>query len=119
MLLFLCLEDKFLREIVREKIVALLWGNLETLYTIKSLDQMLYMEKKLYSFIMVENKSIVKHLIKINKIIYDLESFEVKFNDEDKTILFLSSLPISFEKFKDAFLYDKNMLLLWMRFEQL
>ena len=57
---------------------------------------------------MVDNKSIVEQLTEFHKIIDDLENIEVKIDDEDKGLLLLSSLPRSFEHFKDALLYGKE-----------
>lgn len=56
---------------------------------------------------MVENKSIVEKLIEFNKIIDDIENSEVKVEDGD-TPLLLSSLPRSFEHFKDVLFYGKE-----------
>lgn len=66
------------------------------------------LKQKLYSFPMVDNKSIVKQLTKFHKIIDDLENIKVKIDDEDKTISLLSSLPKSFEHVKGALLYGKE-----------
>lgn len=67
-------------------------------------------EKKIF-FHMVENKFIVKLLIKFHKMITDLQNIEVKIKDEDKVILLLSSLLKKFEHFKDSLLYvNKNII---------
>ena len=57
---------------------------------------------------MVENKSIVEQLTEFHKIIDDFENIEVKIEDDDKALLLLSSLPRSFEHFKDVLLYGKE-----------
>ena len=57
---------------------------------------------------MVEHKSIVEQLTKVHKIIDDLENIKVKIYVVDKVLLLLSSLPRSFEHFKDALLYGKE-----------
>lgn len=57
---------------------------------------------------MVDNKSIMKKLTKFHKIIDDLQNIYVKIEDGDKVLLFLISLPIYFEHFKDAILYGKE-----------
>lgn len=58
---------------------------------------------------MVENKSVVEKLTKFYKIIDDLENIEMKVEDENKVLLFLSSLPRSFDQFKVALLYGKKV----------
>lgn len=57
---------------------------------------------------MVENKSIGESLTEFHKTIDDLENIEVKIGDENKTLLLLSSLPRSFEHFKDVIIYGKK-----------
>lgn len=37
-----------------------------------------------------------------------MENIEVKVGDEEKVILLLRSLPVSFKHFKDVLLYGKN-----------
>lgn len=41
-------------------------------------------------------------------IIDDLENIEVKFKEEERVLILLSSLPKYFEHFKDALIYDKK-----------
>jgi hypothetical protein len=43
-----------------------------------------------------------------NKIVDNLANIDVKINDEGKILLLLSSLPKSFENFKDVLLYCKE-----------
>lgn len=46
--------------------------------------------------------------MELQKIISDLQNIEVKLNDEDKTLFFLSLLPRLFEYYKDDLLYGKE-----------
>lgn len=57
---------------------------------------------------MVENKSIVEQLKKFHKIINDLVNIESEIENEDKALVFLSSLPRSLEHFKDSILYGNE-----------
>lgn len=57
---------------------------------------------------MVDNKFIVEQLKKFHKIIDDLENIEVKIDNDDKDLIFLSSLCRSFENFKDSIIYGKE-----------
>lgn len=59
---------------------------------------------------MVENKSIMEYLTEFHKIIDDLENIEVKIDDDDNDLLLLSSLPRSFENFKNSLLYGKKCI---------
>jgi len=104
----LCLGDKVLRDIAKEPTVASMWSKLESLYMTKSLAHRQFHKQQLYSFKMVESKTVTEQLTKFNKILDDLENIEVKLEDEDKAILLLCALPRSFESFKDTMLYGKE-----------
>ena len=100
----LCLSDKVLRDVANEPTAALMWSKLESLYMTKSQ----FFKQQLYSFKMVESKTVMEQLTEFNKILDDLENIEVQLEDEDKDILLLCALPRSFESFKDAMLYGKE-----------
>ncbi|XP_058747135.1 uncharacterized protein LOC131620136 [Vicia villosa] len=74
----------------------------------KSLAHRLYLKQQLYSFRMGEKKSIIEQLMEFHKIIDDLKNIEMNIDDEDNALLLLSSLPRSFEHFKDALLYGNE-----------
>nr|KYP76711.1 Retrovirus-related Pol polyprotein from transposon TNT 1-94 [Cajanus cajan] len=76
--IILCLGDKALKEVAREKTVAAI------------------------------TKSIVDQSAEFNKILDDLKNIEVQLEDEDKALLLLNSLLRNFEHFKDAILYGKE-----------
>jgi len=98
----LCLGDKVLRDVVREATTTSMWAKLESLHMTKSLAHMQLLKQQLYSFKMVESKSITEQLTKFNNILDDLANIEVNMEDEDKALLLLCSLPKSFEHFKDT-----------------
>jgi len=104
----LCLRDKVLRDVAGEATAASMWAMLESLYMTKSLAHRQLLKHQLYSFKMVESKSISEQLAEFNKILDDLANIEVNMEDEDKTLLLLCSLPKSFEHFKDTILYGKD-----------
>jgi hypothetical protein len=60
----------------------------------KNLANKLRLKKRLYTIRMSEGTSMQSHLNEFNSIIMDLESLDVKINDEDKTILLLVSSPL-------------------------
>lgn len=105
------LWDKVLTEVARDKTMNLMWEKLESLYMIKYFPHRLCLKQQLYSFSMVENKSILEKLIEFYKIINDLENIKVKIDDDDKAKLLLNSLPISCDHFKDVFLYGKESII--------
>ena len=106
--IILCLADKALREVAREKIAASMWLKLESLYMTESLANRLCLKQQLYTFKMTESRTVTDQLADFNKILDDLENIEVKLKEEGKVFLLLNSLPKSFEHFKDAILYGKD-----------
>lgn len=73
-----------------------------------ALDNRLYLKQQIYSFKMMESKSIAEQQGDINKILDELENTEVKLDDEDDFFP-LDSQPKFFELFKgDNILYDKD-----------
>ena len=62
-----------------------------------NLSNKLYLKKELYSLRMQENTDVLQHLSKFNCLISQLLQFKVTFDDKDKVILILASLPSSYE----------------------
>ena len=60
--IILCLGDKTLREVAKERTAAGMWAKLESLYMTKSLAHRLCLKQQLYSFKMVESRSIEEQL---------------------------------------------------------
>jgi hypothetical protein len=92
---------------MHEKSITTLWKKLEELYMTKSLNK-LRLKERLYTIHMSEGTSMQSHLNEFNSIIVDLESLNVKIDDEDKTILLVVSLPPSFKHFKEIMLYGNH-----------
>ena len=80
----LCLRDKVLRDVMREPTVTSMWAKMESLFMTKSLAHRQLLKQQLYSFKMVESKSISEQLAEFNKILDDLANIEVNVEDEDK-----------------------------------
>jgi len=106
--ILLCLKDKVLRDVAREVTLTSMWEKSDSLYMTKSLAHMQLLKQQLYSFKMLEYIPIIEQLTEFNKILDDLAKIEVNVEDEDKSLLFLCSLPKSFENFKDTILYGKE-----------
>ena len=62
----------------------------------KSLTNKLYLKQKLYDLKMAEGSYLSRHINVFNQIINDLKRIDVKFEDEDKALMLLNSLPTSF-----------------------
>ena len=105
--IILCLAEKVLSDVEKEPIAASMWSKLESLYMTKYLAHRKFLKQKLYSFKMLESKTVTEQLTEFNKILDDLENIDVNLEDEDKAILLLCAIPRSFESFKDNMLYGK------------
>jgi hypothetical protein len=93
----LCLVDDILFNIIGEDTISGLWSKLESLYMMKSFTSRIYLKRQLYSLWMKEGTKVANHLNTFNTLIVQLTSMEVKFEDEDKAITLLCSLPKSWD----------------------
>ncbi|KAL8544381.1 hypothetical protein ACS0TY_004791 [Phlomoides rotata] len=106
--IILCLGDKPLREVSKEKTGIDVWRKLESLYQTKSVPNKLYVKQKLLNFRMSEDKNLSEQLDTFNRYVDDLEDLDVKLEDEDKALMLLNALPRSLENFKDAVLFGSQ-----------
>ena len=106
----LSLSDEVLREVVQEKTAADLWQKLEALYLTKTVTSKIALKQKLHLLRMPEGSSLKEHLDTFLSIVMDLESMDVKIDDEDKAIVLLCSLPPSYKTFRDTVSYGKNTI---------
>lgn len=49
---------------------------------------------------MIEGTSLEDHLIIFNEVVVDLKTLEVKYDEEDLSLIFLCSLPASYMSFR-------------------
>jgi len=75
---------------------------------LKSLANKIRVKERLYTFRMAEGTPVEKHLSDFNSIVVDLESLDVKIEDENKAILLVVSLPPSYKHFKKIMLYSNS-----------
>ncbi|KAL8549463.1 hypothetical protein ACS0TY_008341 [Phlomoides rotata] len=106
--IILCLGDKALREVSKESADKGVWDKLKSLYMVKTLANQFNMKHKLYAFKMVDEKHILEQLDEFNKVLDDLENTDIKMEEKDKALIILSSLPKSFENFKDIILFGRQ-----------
>jgi hypothetical protein len=89
--------DEVLFNIVEEETTTGLWTKLESLYMTKNLSNKIFLKRQLYNLRMKEGMKITDHLNVFNTLICHLTAMEVKFEDEDKTVTLLCSLPESWD----------------------
>ena len=78
----------------------------------KSLTSKLHLKQRLFSHRMAEGMSLEEHLITFKEIVVDLETLEVKYEEEDLGLMLLCSLPNSYATFRDKISYCRDTLIL-------
>ena len=106
------LLNQILQDVLKEKIVDPLWLKLEELCMTKRLTSKLHLKQRLHSHCMAEGTSLEEHLTTFKEIVADLETLEVKYEEEDLGLILLCSLPNSYATFKDTILYSRDTLTL-------
>src|SRR4051812_29368502 len=81
----------------------------------KTLSNELFLKDQLYNLRMEEGDDLLGHLNVFNHCINDLLRVEIKYNDEDKELLLLLSLPAFFKHFRTTLMFRKETL----RFEEI
>lgn len=74
----------------------------------KSVENRLYLKKKLFRFQYKKGTPMIEHLDNFNKIIADLQNLEVEIKDEDMALLLLNSLPETYDHLTTTLLYGKD-----------
>ena len=106
------LSNNILQYVLKEKTADELWLKLEELCMIKSLTSKLYLKQRLHSHHMEEGTSLKEHLTTFKEIVADLETLEVKYEEEDLGLMLLCLLPNSYVTFRDMILYSRVTLTL-------
>ncbi|CAD6258513.1 unnamed protein product [Miscanthus lutarioriparius] len=118
-LIQLHLHNDILQECLKEKTAAELWLKLESICMSKDLTSKMQMKMKLFTLKMKEEDSLMSHIAEFKKIVADLVSMEVKYDDEDLGLLLLCSLPNSYANFRDTILLSRDELTLKEVYEAL
>uniref|UniRef100_A0A2N9FI38 Uncharacterized protein n=1 Tax=Fagus sylvatica TaxID=28930 RepID=A0A2N9FI38_FAGSY len=93
----LLLADKVMYDVMEENSTARIWLNLEKRYMSKSLTNKLHLKQKLYGLKMIEGADLRQHINTFKQIVSDMLRIDIKFEDEDKAMMLLTSLPASYE----------------------
>uniref|UniRef100_A0A2N9EW59 Integrase catalytic domain-containing protein n=1 Tax=Fagus sylvatica TaxID=28930 RepID=A0A2N9EW59_FAGSY len=97
-------------DVMEENSTAGIWLNLEKRYMSKSLTNKLNLKQKLYGLKMTEGADLRQHINTFKQIISDMLRIDIKFEDEDKAMMLLTSLPASYEHLVTTLLYGKETL---------
>ena len=106
------LGDEVIHNILEAKTTKEIWEKLEGLYMRKNLTNKLYVKKQLYSLHMKEGSDLLEHFNTFNMLNTQLSSFGVNYEDEDKVLLLLTSLPTSFDHLVTTLMYGKETIVL-------
>ena len=104
--------DEVIHNILETKTAKEVWEKLEGLYMRTNLTNKLYVKKQLYSLHMKECSDMLEHINTFNMLNTQLSSFGVNYEDEDKALLLLASLPTSFDHLVTMLMYGKETIVL-------
>ena len=110
----LCLAKDVKYFVMRETKANVLWQKLEDKYMTKSIENRLYLKRKLFRFQYKEGTSMLDHLNVFNKLIADLLNLDEEIKDEDKALVLLNSLPNSYKYLATTLIYGKDSVKLRM-----
>ena len=101
----LALADNVLRQVCEEKSALALWNKLESLYLDKSLSSRFYLMMRLFRMRMQEGTPIKQYIDEFNKVVLDYQNVANSMDKDHLAILFLCSLPDSYDSIRDQILY--------------
>jgi hypothetical protein len=113
------LSNNILQEVLKEKTIAALWLKLEQLCMTKDLTSKMHLKQKLFLHKLHDGGKVLDHLSEFKEIVADLESMEVKYEEENLGLILLCSLPSSYSNFRDTILYSRDTLTLNEEYEAL
>lgn len=106
----LCLVKEEKYTFTEYDIAKELWKALEDKFMTKSIENRLYLKKRLFRFNYKKGISMNEHLNNFNKILTDLKNLDDHIGDEDKALLLLNSLPDSYDHLTTTLLYGKEKI---------
>ena len=106
----LALADNVLRQVCEEKSAMALWKKLEYLYLDKSLSNHFYLMMRLFRMRMQEGTPIKQYIDEFNKAVLDYQNVANSMDKDHLAILFLCSLPDSYDSIRDQILYGTDSI---------
>lgn len=111
-LIILNISDHVLRKIKHCTTAASIWSLLERLYMSKSLPNRISVQSQFYTVKCDGSKTIDVNVDEFLKIVTEMSSLNVNVTDEIQAIVFLSSLPGSYDQLKHTLKYGKESITL-------
>ena len=115
----LYLSNDILQDVLKKKSTVALWLKFEQLFMTRSLPSKLYLKQRLYSHRLSKGKSIINPISTFKESVADLETMEVKYEEEDLGLILLCSLPSLYSTFRDTILHSRETLTLKEVYESL
>ena len=106
----LCLTKDQKYFVMHETVAKNLCRKLDDKYMTKSVENRLYLKKKLFRFTYKDDTSMCNHLDAYDKILAYLRTLDVKITDEDKAPFLLNSLPEKYDHLSTTLLYGKKTI---------
>ncbi|KAE8712086.1 cytochrome P450 71A9-like [Hibiscus syriacus] len=104
----LCLADEVMYHVMHLSSPDKIWRKLESQFMSKSLTTKLYLKQLLYGLKMKDDHDLAQHVNVFNQIVSDLARVDVKIEDEDRVMILLCSLPLSYEHMVTTLTYGKE-----------
>lgn len=106
----LCLEKNVLTNVQNLSSTKELWEKLQGLYKVKDISKRWFLKEQFHNLRMDGGTEISDHLSTLNNIVFELESINLKKDDDDKALRFILSPPPSYVHHKPVLMYVKESL---------
>ena len=104
------LADNVMLNVDEEMNAKETWDKLEKVYRGKTLSNKLFLKDELLNLRMEEGENLQDHLSRFQNCVANLLKVDVKYDDDDKALLLLRSLPSSFKHFRTTIMFGKESL---------
>ncbi|CAL2248670.1 unnamed protein product [Prunus armeniaca] len=80
------------------------------MFELRSLSNKLFLKNELYSLKMEEGIKMIEHVSTFNRYIANLQRLDEVYKSEDKAVMLLTSLPLSYKHFCTTLMLSKRTL---------
>jgi len=99
LLTYLALADEVLSCVAEKKTTKEIWDTLTKLYESKSLHNMIFLKRRLYTLRMAETTTVTDHINTIRTLFSQLNALGQQIEENERAELLLQSLPDSYDQF--------------------